>query len=196
MEGLFWFLFAYCLLERLGELVISRRNHRAMRTKGFIETESKAGMGAMIALHATWYLSLLFEGLVRPLHVAMLVRMGALTLFILAQGLRFWTLISLGSFWNISVLTKGDSEHNFISSGPYRYIRHPNYLVVILELCTLPLIGDAPITSLLFTLANGLLLRRRIPLEEESLLKIPGYRDIMGQKPRFIPSRRASVICL
>ena len=187
MKGLFWFLFAYCLFERLGELVISDRNQRAMRAKGFIETESKGGMVAMIALHAACYVSLLIEGLARPLHVSTLVQIVALTLFMLAQGLRFWTLTSLGSFWNVSVLTKGDSENNFISSGPYRYIKHPNYLVVILELCTLPLIGDAPITALLFTLANGILLGRRIPLEEESLFKITGYRDVMGSKPRLIP---------
>ena len=188
MKGLFWFLFAYCLFERVGELFISRRNQRAMRAKGFIETESKGGMVAMIALHVAWYVSLLIEGLARPLHVSTLVQIVALTLFMLAQGLRFWSLTSLGSFWNVSVLTKGGSENNFISSGPYRYIRHPNYLVVILELCTLPLIGDAPITAVLFTLANGILLGRRIPLEEESLFKIPGYRDSMGSKPRLIPN--------
>lgn len=187
MRGFFWFLFSYCLAERLLELLISRRNQRAMRARGFMESETKGGMQAMVALHAGWYLCLTVETLLFPSFITPSIRWVALLVFLLAQALRFWTLLTLGRFWNISVLTNNSDASHFVRHGPYRFVRHPNYLVVILELLSLPLVGDAPFTAATFTVANGILLARRIPLEESHLLKIPGYAREMSIKPRFIP---------
>ncbi len=142
----------------------------------------------MIALHAGWYLSLTIETLFFPHPITQSIRWLALLVFLLAQALRFWTLRTLGGFWNISVLTNKSDASHFVRHGPYRFVRHPNYLVVILELLTLPLVGDAPFTAAAFTIANGILLARRIPLEESQLLKIPGYAREMRIKPRFIPT--------
>ena len=187
MPTLFWALFAYCILERLGELVISRRNQDTMKANGFSEKETSAGVLWMIALHALWYVAMLVEMTSFPSVVPAVVRYGAAAVFLMAQALRFWALRTLGSFWNISVVTTDQGGPRFVSHGPYRFIRHPNYLVVIIEIASLPLVGGAVWTASIFTLLNGLVLARRIPLEESHLFRISGYRDVMGGKGRFIP---------
>jgi methyltransferase len=187
MSPLFWVLYAYCVLERLGELVISRRNQKRMKGSGFSEKETSGGVRWMIALHASWYVAILVEVIYSPSPVPAAIHDGAVGLFLGAQMLRFWALRTLGSFWNISVVTTDQSAPAFVSHGPYRFIRHPNYLVVIVEIATLPLAGGAVWTSLIFTVLNGLVLARRIPLEESHLFRISGYGDVMGGKGRFVP---------
>jgi methyltransferase len=187
MSRLFWVLFGYCVIERLGELVISRRNQEKMRARGFLERETAAGVRCMIALHSLWYVAILAEAVSFPSALPAVVYYGAAGAFLMAQVLRFWALRSLGSFWNISVVTTEQCGPRFVSHGPYRFIRHPNYVVVIIEIATLPLVGGAVWTSAIFTVLNGLVLARRIPLEESYLFRVSGYRDVMGGKGRFIP---------
>lgn len=187
MNAIFWLLFGYCLAERLLELFVSRRNQKSMKERGFSEKESTSGMRAMIILHSSWYVGTLIERLFMPTVIPTTLWFGALVIFFAAQALRFWTLRTLGSFWNISVMTTDSDAPLFVCDGPYRYIRHPNYLVVILELATLPVIGNAPYTAVLFTILNALLLRRRITLEEAHLFSVSGYREEMASKARFIP---------
>ena len=187
MTIVFWTLFTYCLVERLGELVVSRRNQRQMTSQGFSEKESSTGMHAMIALHAFWYASMILESTSRPQNIPYSLQLGALALFVAAQVLRFWTLRTLGMYWNISVMTTDEAAPRFVSDGPYRFIRHPNYLVVITELATLPLVGGALLTSVIFSLLNAVLLRRRIAIEESHLFAIPGYQDRLGKVGRFMP---------
>ena len=141
----------------------------------------------MIALHTSWYLAMLVEVVLAPSSLPSPMYYGAAGLFLAAQVLRFWALRTLGTFWNISVVTTDQSSPAFVSHGPYRFIRHPNYLVVVIEIATLPLVGGAVWTSCIFTVLNGLVLARRIPLEESHLFRISGYRDVMGAKGRFIP---------
>jgi methyltransferase len=187
MTPLFWVLFSYCVLERLVEIVVSKRNQREMQKRGFIESETRGGIKTMVVMHAAWFVSLLGEALYFPAEIGPVARLLAATLFIATQWLRWWTLGTLGGFWNVSVLTNAKQDRAFVSGGPYRFIRHPNYLVVIVELLSLPLLAAAPLTAIVFSVANGLLLRRRISLEEQSLFLIPGYRQVMSTKPRFIP---------
>lgn len=187
MSTVFWVLFACCVLERLGELVISRRNQDKMKASGFSEKETSSGVRWMIALHTSWYVAMLVEVVSFPSMIPAVLGYGAAAAFVLAQVLRFWALRTLGSFWNISVVTTDQAGPRFVSHGPYRFIRHPNYLVVIIEIATLPLVGGAVWTSLIFTFLNGLVLARRIPLEESHLFRVSGYRDVMGAKGRFIP---------
>jgi methyltransferase len=187
MMTVFWVLYGYCIVERVGELLVSRRNQKLMSSRGFSEKESLAGMRAMIAMHTGWYVCMACEALLFPSAVPFVVGAAAALSFSLAQLLRFWALRTLGSFWNISVMTSDESQRAFVSDGPYRFIRHPNYLVVIVELASLPLLGGAAWTALLFSILNGIVLYRRIPLEESHLFKIPGYREAMGMKGRFLP---------
>lgn len=192
MMTAFWLLYGYCLLERVGELFVSRRNQAKMITQGFSEKESVAGLRAMVVMHGSWYLCMVSEVLFLPRVLPLEVTLGAAIVFVMAQILRFWALRTLGSFWNISVLTTDESAPRFVSDGPYRFIRHPNYLVVIVEIATLPLIGGAVLTSILFSILNGIVLYRRIPLEESHLFRLPGYREAMGMKGRFFPSQAGS----
>ena len=190
MTSLFWILVGYCALERLLEIVVSKRNQAVMRSEGFTESETESGMSAMVAMHVAWFLALFVETALFASDISVVIRVSAAAMFIAAQGLRWWTLTTLGAFWNVSVLTNSKGGKGFVESGPYRFIRHPNYLVVILELVTLPIAGGAPVTALVFTGLNALLLSRRIGLEEHSLFAVPGYREAMGHKPRFFPFPR------
>lgn len=187
MTTLFWVLYIYCVMERLGELVVSRRNQAKMISDGFSEKESQSGVRVMVVMHSAWYVAMIGEVLFSPTRLPFALMFGATVVFIAAQGLRFWALLTLGSFWNISVVTTDQVAPRFVSNGPYRFIRHPNYLVVVAEIATLPLVGGALWTALVFSSLNALVLARRIPLEESHLFRIPGYRDSMGMKGRFIP---------
>jgi methyltransferase len=190
MMTLFWMFFVYCVVERLVEMIVSGRNQERMREKGFVESETALGMNSMVIMHTAWFVSLLVEALVFPRALSSGIRLLAAGMFIVAQGLRWWTLRTLGHFWNVSVLTNAGDEGAFVASGPYGFIRHPNYLVVIVELASLPLVAGAPLTAIVFSVLNGLLLRRRIGLEERSLFAIPGYQQVMSHKPRLIPRFR------
>jgi methyltransferase len=187
MTTLFWTLFAYCVVERLGELFVSRRNQHRMKSSGFSEKETSAGVRCMVGMHSLWYVAMLVEVSSFPSAIPSGVAWFAASAFLVAQVLRFWALRTLGEFWNISVVTTDQDAPRFVSHGPYRFIRHPNYLVVIIELATLPLVGGAVWTSLIFSVLNALVLARRIPLEESHLFRVSGYRDVMGEKGRFIP---------
>jgi methyltransferase len=190
MNTLFWVLYSYCVMERLGELVVSRRNQAKMASEGFSEKETQAGVRSMIAMHAMWYVAMIAEVVGCPSQLPSVLAIGAAFVFVAAQCLRFWALATLGSFWNISVVTTDQAAPRFVSNGPYHFIRHPNYLVVITEIATLPLVGGAVWTSLIFSVLNALVLYRRIPLEESHLFLIPGYRNVMSNKGRFLPRVR------
>ncbi|HET6872075.1 MAG TPA: isoprenylcysteine carboxylmethyltransferase family protein, partial [Sporolactobacillaceae bacterium] len=104
-----------------------------------------------------------------------------LIIFILCQVFRIWVLTSLGPFWNTKILVLPGAE--VVVKGPYRYIKHPNYLVVALEILVLPLIFQAFLTAFVFTLLNAcLLLGVRIPAEERALKEYTNYKDsLVGQ---------------
>ena len=188
MDALFLLLLGYCLVQRLSELCYSKRNQQILFKDGFIKRESIASLSAMIALHATWYLATLLEWQNPFIHLSYAVRLSAAGLFIAAQLLRYWMFWSLGSNWNISVMAPSKSSKNsFVSSGPYRYVRHPNYLALAIEVAALPLAGNAVFTSLTLSLANAILVSTRITVEEEHLFQRPGYAEVMGAKPRFFP---------
>jgi methyltransferase len=187
MDGVFWLLFTYGAIERVAELSYSRRNQIRMNQQGFTKGETRIGMLAMASLHAAWFLAMVIEVHYFPTSLSTSIRACSACLFIAAQGLRFWTLGTLGRFWNISIMTRSTISGSFVSNGPYRFVRHPNYLAVIVEFATLPMIGGAYRSALIFSLANAFILRRRISLEERQLFKIPGYRERMGTTPRLIP---------
>lgn len=187
MTTTFAILLSYCLAERLFEVFLSARNRRQMRSRHYLQHEAKAPLRTMVALHTAWIISLVGEATLAPTELPPLLVWLAAIAFIAAQALRAWTLRSLGAHWNISVMTSPTDAPSFVSHGPYRYIRHPNYLVVIVELATLPLVGGALITSLVFSLLNALVIRERIDTEERALFSIPGYAATMGSKPRLFP---------
>ncbi|MDF1663754.1 MAG: isoprenylcysteine carboxylmethyltransferase family protein [Planctomycetota bacterium] len=114
-----------------------------------------------------------------PLALASLALVGVATL------LRLWVIRSLGASWNTRGLVSEDIQ--IVSHGPYRWLRHPNYVAVIIEIAALPLIHSAYWSAAFLSIANGIILAIRIPWEEEQLFKIPGYAEAFNHKRRFIP---------
>jgi methyltransferase len=107
----------------------------------------------------------------------------ALAALVVATVIRAWLLFSLRKEWNVRVIDPG----RIVTTGPYRFVRHPNYLAVILEVAALPVIAGAYEVAVIATLLNAWVLARRIPLEEEVLGRHQRYREVMMRRRRFLP---------
>lgn len=182
----FWVLFLFVILQRLAELLIARRNAACIRSLGGYEVGAEH-YRYIVCLHIGFFLALLTEVYARGLEDAVPMSLP-LAVFLVAQGLRVWVLSSLGRFWNTRIFVLPGSEP--VRRGPYRFLRHPNYAVVALELLTLPLVFQAVYTALLFTLLNAFVLRVRIRAEERALCEATAYGEAMDEQPRFLPLRR------
>ncbi len=157
-------------IQRLFELVLARRNERRARARGAVER----GQGhylLIVALHTLWLISTLVEGLLRGPELPAFWPVP-LALFLLVQPLRYWTIFSLGERWNTKILVLPGEKP--VSRGPYRYINHPNYVVVVVEILTFPLIFGAWITALVFTVLNAAILSVRIREENRALSEFSG----------------------
>jgi methyltransferase len=151
--------------QRLFELRLARRNERRARARGAVE-RGKGHYPVIVGLHALWLVSTLVEGLLRG-PVFPVYWPAALALFLLVQPLRYWALLSLGESWNTKILIVPGAKP--VRSGPYRYLNHPNYVVVAVEILTFPLLFGAWITALVFTILNAAVLRVRIGEENRAL---------------------------
>lgn len=151
-------LVAFVVLQRLGELALARRNTaRLLREEGAYE----AGAGhypAMVALHAGWLTAVAWAA-----WQADAVVWGWAALFLGLQAGRIWVLISLGRYWTTRILVVPDAP--LIRRGPYRWVRHPNYVVVAGEIAALPLALGAWEIAAAFTVLNALMLSVRIRAE-------------------------------
>lgn len=165
---------------RLVELAVSVR--RLRDRPGEVVAEPRL-FPAMAALHAALVALPLFEValLDRPF-VPWLAACAAVTLG-LATLLRVWALGTLGRMWNVRVLP----PTQVVTGGPYRFIRHPNYLCVILELAALPLLHGAVLSAIALTAWNAAVLAQRIPTEEAALAQVPGWREAFAQRARLFP---------
>ncbi len=171
-------------IERLVEVAISNRNQRKMLAQGALKVPERH-YPWLVIFHAVVLVSSAVEVLFlhRPLIPALAISMSIL--FILSNALRWWVIRLLGGLWNVQIMDS--TRIGFVTTGPYRWIRHPNYLGVILEVFSLPLIHTAWLTSIFGTLGYLLILRGRIHAEEGALMSNPAYRLAMGDKPRLIP---------
>ena len=104
---------------------------------------------------------------------------------VLATALRVWTLRALGQAWNVRVVIPQETQ--VVTTGPYAWIRHPNYLVVILEIATLPLLHSAWVSAISLTALNAFVLFWRIRTEEARLLQVRAWREAMVDRKRLIP---------
>lgn len=144
--------------ERLIELAIARRNTRRLLAAGAVEHGARH-YPFIVALHAAWLAALLVRAPDdAPIHWPFL------TLFILLQFARVWVIASLGPYWTTRIIVPPGAPT--IRRGPYRWVRHPNYVIVAAEIALLPLAFDAWDVALIFSLANGLSLSYRIRSEE------------------------------
>lgn len=176
------FLFVAC--QRLIELQIAKRNAAHIRSLGGYEVGA-AHYPFLVAMHAVFFIFLFVEVHARGQDAAAPLPLP-FALFLLAQVLRVWCLATLGKFWNTRIFVLPGSRP--VVRGPYRYLRHPNYTVVTLELLTLPLAFGAPLTALVFSLLNLAILRVRIRIEEAALSEVTEYDREMAQQLRFFPS--------
>jgi methyltransferase len=152
--------------ERLAELVVARRNLAWARTRG----GSEYGFGHypfMVVLHVGLLLACLAEAAHRPFIPVLGWAMFALV--VLAQALRWWCIITLGPRWNTRIIVIPGLP--LVSGGPYRWLRHPNYVAVVLEGIALPLVHSGWVTAVVFTAANAGLLRVRISAENAAMTK-------------------------
>lgn len=170
--------------ERLLELLVSRRHQRHLASCGARKHDDPQYRW-MIALHAGVLIGAALEVLLLRRPFIAPLAAAALLLFSLATLLRWWVIRTLGIHWNTEVVDS--ASLGVISAGPFRWIRHPNYLGVFVELIALPLIHTAWITAALGAAGNTLVLRNRLRVEERLLEAAPAYRAAMSGKPRFLP---------
>jgi methyltransferase len=168
--------------ERVAELFLSRRNAKRAFAQGGREV-GRRHFRVMSALHTLFLFSCGLEVLLLRRGFPPVLGWIALGGCALAQALRYWAIATLGARWNVRVIVVPGVAP--VTSGPYRFIRHPNYVAVVLELLLLPLVHGAYLTALVFTLANAALLAVRIRAEERALGA--AYADAFAARPRFLP---------
>ena len=172
-----WFtaVMSFVIAQRIAELVIANKNMRYAKSLRGYEV-GKEHYPFMVILHVLFLGCLIIETMqkgdlqVKPIPVF-------LALFFMAQVIRIWVIASLGKMWNTRIIINPNSKP--VTKGPYRYIRHPNYFVVILEIVSLPLSFGAIWTAIIFSGLNLVLLKIRIKAEEEGLKQIAAFREYL-----------------
>jgi len=172
----YWALLSVIACERVAELVVSARHANALLRRGGTEY----GFGhfpVMIVLHVGLIAGCVLEPLLG--HRTFIPALGfpMLALTVLANGLRWWCIATLGERWTARVIVMPGTP--LVRSGPYRWFAHPNYVAVIVEGAALPLTGSAWITACAFTVLNAALLTVRIRCEAAALA---------GAAPQAVPA--------
>lgn len=153
-------LLAFVTLQRLGELVLARRNTAALLARGAREVAAEH-YPAMVALHAGWIIGLWLLAPGRPVELLWFV------VFMGLQLLRLWVLATLQGRWTTRIIILPGAP--LVRSGPYRFLRHPNYAIVIGEIAVLPLAFGLPLYAIVFSLLNALILHVRVKAENAAL---------------------------
>jgi methyltransferase len=183
MAWYFALLLSFALL-RVAELVVSSRHQARLLAEGGAKIPEPI-YPLMVAVHIGVFLGSAWE--VWWCERSFSPALGWPMLFLLGLCLagRLWVWQSLGVQWNTQLMT---TTRPIAATGPYRYVRHPNYTIVIVEIGALPLVHSAYFTAFICSLVNAFVLRERVRLEEAALLTRPGYRHVMAGKPRFLPA--------
>jgi methyltransferase len=146
--------------QRLGELVLARRNTRRLLAAGGIERGAEH-YPLMVGLHAAWLLGLWVLAWDRP------ASLGWVAVYLVLEVLRVWVLASIGSRWTTRIIVV--PSEILVRKGPYRFISHPNYAVVAGEIAVLPLVFGLTVYAVVFSALNASLLWLRIRAEEAAL---------------------------
>jgi methyltransferase len=154
------FLLGLVTAERIAELFLARRNTAALHAKGAVEVAPEH-YPAIVLMHVLWLASLWIFGATRAINPAWLA------VFLAILVLRAWTLITLGPRWTTRIIILPGAP--LVTNGPYRFLSHPNYLVVVGEIAVLPLCLGLPWLALAFSAANAILLSIRIRAETGAL---------------------------
>ena len=154
-------VFAYVIIQRLGELVYANANTRRLLAEGGREYGARH-YPLFLILHSGWLISIaMFATPTATANIALLIA------FIASQAFRFWTLSSIGRWWTTRIISAAHFPR--VKRGPYRFIKHPNYALVVVEIALLPLLLGAPAMAVTFSLLNAGLLWWRIRMENAVL---------------------------
>lgn len=160
------------IFERLLELTVNQINKSFMVNRYFATVKFPLEALQMRLFHIMWFMGLIietyFEGRVLTGSLFYL----SIAILIWAQALRWYAIYTLGSFWSVDIYQV--KEHPVIQNGPYKYLKHPNYLAVLTEFIVLPFLLGCPRTLVIGTVVNLFILKRRIYLEERALYKQAG----------------------
>lgn len=161
------FILTLVTMQRLGELLLARYNTRRLLAAGAVEVGA-SHYPLMIAMHTAWLIALWLYGYDQPVDPLPLIA------FVGLQGLRWWVLATLGPRWTTRIIVLPGAT--LVSDGPYRYLSHPNYAVVVAEIALLPLALHLPVIALTFSVLNALVLLIRIRIESDALATIGGRK--------------------
>ena len=150
---------AFLLLQRGGELILARRNTRRLLARGAVEYGA-AHYPLIVAMHAAWLAAIALLGWTQP------VSPGWLAVFALLQIARIWVLASLGPRWTTRIIVL---DEPLVRRGPYRWLSHPNYAVVVAEIVAAPMVLGLWPVAVVFTLLNAAVLTIRIRAETRAL---------------------------
>ena len=153
-------LLTFVTLQRLGELVLARRNTAALLARGAREVAPEH-YPAMVALHAGWIIGLWLLATGRPIGLFWFL------VFMALQALRLWVLATLKERWTTRIIILPGAP--LVTSGPYRFLRHPNYAIVVGEIAALPLALGLPFYALVFSFLNAFILLIRMRAENAAL---------------------------
>lgn len=175
---LFAFVISFIIAQRIVELIIAKQNEKWMRGQGAFEVGA-SHYPWMVAMHIAFFVSLIAEVtlLERSLSPFWMLFIGV---FLVAQVMRIWCLVSLGKFWNTKIIVLPGAD--VVRRGPYKWIRHPNYLIVTTELLVLPLLFSSYFTAIVFGFLNVWMLSVRIPAEEKALKEATNYQEKFSLK--------------
>lgn len=157
-------------LERIAEMVVSTRNAAWSKAQGGVET----GLGHfpfMVVLHTGLLVGALVEAWTRRPEVPGVLAWSMLVVVLLTQGLRWWCIATLGQRWNTRVIVVPGLTP--VTAGPYRFLRHPNYVAVVIEGLALPAMHACWVTLVVFGVLNAGLLTVRIRVENDALASLP-----------------------
>ena len=178
-------------LERLVELVITKRHVRRLLARGGVIVGERH-YRVMVVMHTLLLVAAPLLAQERPEFFLVsrpfipVLAAVSLAVVVLTMGLRYWVISTLGERWTTQVVVvPGEAP---VVGGPYRFLRHPNYLAVVLEIVALPLVHGAYLTALVFSLANAWVLRVRIRIEEAALEEHSPYQKHLGHRARFLPT--------
>ena len=161
MRAAAYVILGLVVLQRLAELVYAERNTAALKRRGAVEI-GRAHYPLVVLLHAAWLVAIAALLPAEPR-----IDWPLIGVFAVLQGLRIWVLATLGSYWTTRVITLKDAP--LVRSGPYRFVRHPNYLVVAAEIAVLPLAFGEVAVAVVFSMLNAAVLAWRIRVENRAL---------------------------
>ncbi len=168
MTSELWFtaLVVAVALERVAELVVSRRNAAWSLDRGGVET-GRRHYAVMVVLHTGLLAGALAEVWLRRPPFVPVLGWSMLALVVVSQALRWWCIATLGRRWNTRVIVVPGLP--LVTNGPYRFLSHPNYVAVVVEGFALPLVHSAWVTAVVFTACNAVLLGVRLRVENAAL---------------------------